>query len=77
VGWIAVLAASIGVLALAVPAVSAAPRAPSPKAQAAKRLNTLVKHTRKLPKKLAPRRTKRVLVRLAKSATAERRSAAG
>jgi peptidase C25-like protein len=68
VRWIAVLAASIGVLALAVPVASAAPRAPSPKAQAAKRLNTLVKHTRKLPKKLATRRSKRVLVRLAKSA---------
>jgi Peptidase family C25/Propeptide_C25 len=63
-----VLAASIGVLAVAVPAVSAAPRAPSPKAQATKRLNTLVKHTRKLPKRLATLRSKRVLVRLAKSA---------
>ena len=66
--WIAVLAASIGVLAVAVPVVSAAPRVPSPQAQATKRLNTLVKHTRKLPKKLATTRSKRVLVRLARSA---------
>jgi len=68
VRWIAVLAASLAVLSVAVPSVSAAPRAPSPSAQAAKRLGTLVKHTRKLPKKLATRRNKRALLRLAKSA---------
>jgi hypothetical protein len=68
VRWLAVLAASVGVLAVALPVASAASRAPSPKAQAAKRLNTVVRHTRKLPKKLATRRSKRVLLRLAKSA---------
>jgi hypothetical protein len=68
VRWIAVCAASLVALSLAAPAASAPRRAPSPKAQAAKRLSVLVKHTRKLPRKLASADTRRGLLRLAKSA---------
>jgi hypothetical protein len=68
VRWIAVLATSLAVLSVAAPAVPAAPRAPSPRVQAAERLNTLVRHTRRLPNKLAARHSRRLLVRLARSA---------
>jgi Peptidase family C25/Propeptide_C25 len=66
------LAVALGVglaLLLASTAVShAASASASPQTQAAKRLNTLVRDTRKLPKRLVTRRNKAALVRLAKSA---------
>jgi peptidase C25-like protein len=64
----AALAACLAGLAAVVPVAAAAPSAPSPRAEAGKRLGALVKHTRKLPKKLATRRHKAALLRLAKSA---------
>jgi hypothetical protein len=69
VSWTRVLAVALALL-VAATAVSASAAAPvSPKRQAAKRLNALVKDTRKLPKRLVKkRRDKAALVRLAKSA---------
>ena len=71
----AVLAVLLAMLSAGTVASGAATTSASPRAEAGKRLNTLVKHTRKLPKRLVKRRHKLALVRLAKSAkrTARRR----
>ena len=70
-----VLAVLLAMLSAGTVASGAATTSASPRAEAGKRLNTLVKHTRKLPKKVVKRRHKLALVRLAKSAkrTARRR----
>lgn len=66
--WTAVLAVLLAVLSAGTAASGAATASATPSAEAAKRLNTLVRHTRALPKRLVKRRHKVVLLRLAKSA---------
>jgi hypothetical protein len=75
VRWTAVLAAGLALLVAGVASAHAASASATPKREAAKRLNTLVRDTRKLPKRLAKPRAKTTLVRLAKRAkrTSKRR----
>ena len=65
---IAALAVLLAMLSAATVASGAATTSASPRAEAAKRLTTLVKHTRALPKRLVKPRKKLALLRLAKSA---------
>ena len=66
--WTALLAALLAVLSAGTVASGAATTSATPRAEASKRLNTLVKHTRTLPKRLVKRRHKVALLRLAESA---------
>jgi len=75
VRWTAVLAAGLVLFVAGVASAHAASASATPKREAAKRLNTLVRDTRQLPKRLAKPGAKATLVRLAKKAkrTSKRR----